>query len=112
MAGPASRKRAGNRDKLQNLGVSSVFQEINESGENAYGIRLLNSRALLLHNAHVQDGLKRDERCGFCSNAVPGVITTIEVQRKQPPDGVVQSGGADEKDDAASAPLSRRDWGT
>ena len=71
-----------------------------------HSLRVLSSRAMLEHHAHVSNGERKNtKKCTLCREGIKGVVQeyTIEV----PEDGVLQSGGGDEK---KAAPFSYDTW--
>ncbi len=81
------------------------------SSTNADGERMLDPRAMLLHNRHVQAGRTRDKaRCGFCSKGLDGVAPIIEIPDQEPEHSLVEGDRGDEERPASSAPTSREYW--
>ncbi len=67
-------------------------------------VRVLDSGALVLHNAHIKSrGRRADSRCKFCSGGVGKLFKELEV-RPLPGAGLVQGSGADPK--GATTPTS------
>ncbi len=95
------KRRSSGQDNVQDVGVRGVQEESAQAGSNADDLRLLDSRKILLHYDHIQNGYGyQPERCGFCRGGLEGVIRQIE----QPEPDVVQSSGADEKADSTPTP--------
>ncbi len=64
------------------------------------------SRAFLLHYAHVSDGFLAKEGCGVCREGVSGMVRIHEEVVPEP--DVVQGGGVDEE--KTSPPASGGGW--
>jgi len=73
------------------------------SDENEDDVRILDSRGILAHYAHLrsQPG-RKDKRCGFCSYGVGAVVKVVEIEEPKPE--LVEGDRADEEKDAASSP--------
>lgn len=89
----SSRPRSPNG--LQNMGVPGVLEEGERASRDEDAVWLVNGRSLLVHNAHLQDGRGRSNRCTVCFKG-PGAILA-NVKNSGAGYGVVQSPGADEE---------------
>ncbi len=70
--------------------------------------RSIDYGAVRIHDDHLQSGLRKVKRCRLCSEGLGGFYAPPrEAQSVDEKPGVVKSGGADEKEDAALAPV---DW--
>ena len=78
-----------------------------EQSQETNGIRVLDGRAFLFHNSHIQSeprALNWD--CKFCSGGLAGIVKTIIPNIPEPE--VVQSDGTDKKED--TPPTPSREW--
>jgi len=80
-------------------------KQINQSSENEDGVRVLSTRKLLAHYAHLKTGRGAwPQGCGVCKDGVDGAVTVIE---KEKPKLVVDKGDrGDEERDPAPSPSS------
>lgn len=70
------------------------------------GIRVLDTRAVLAHNAHIKSrGKVADQGCAFCTTGLGAVVKTPQ-SKKVSEFGVFQGGGVDEKGSTSPAPDS------
>lgn len=76
------------------------------NGPDEDGIRLLKTKGLRFHNAHLKSKRRRHPRCGFCDKGVGSIIETIKVEEPEPE--LDADNRTDEERDAASA--SSRWW--
>lgn len=75
--------------------------------ENEDDLRVLSSRGILAHYAHIKSQPGRtDERCGFCRSGVGAVITVVE--REKSAAELAESDRVDKEKDAASTSDSWR----
>lgn len=65
-------------------------------------VRVLDSRAVLSHYAHVQAGRRSSVGCGWCQKGMAGISSEAEIE--VPTDSVVPDSGTDKKEDAALPP--------
>lgn len=72
------------------------------TGKDEDGIRVLDARAMLSHNAHIKErGRTSSERCAFCTKGVGSVIKTVE-SRPISDYGILSRRRTDEEETAAS----------
>ncbi len=74
------------------------------------GVRVLNIRALVLHNYHVRGGYKRSGKCSWCKGGVDTVITNIEAEKIEPEADLDESSRTDKAGDAPPTSDSWDDW--
>ena len=71
-----------------------------------YNLRMLSSRAVLEHYAHVSDGERKNtKRCTLCREGFAGAMPEYKIE--VPENGVLQSDGSDEKE---ATPFSYDTW--
>lgn len=79
-------------------------KEENSNGSNESPVRVLNSRALLFHNAHLKSVRRRDPKCGFCQTGVGAIVK--EVERPEPEPELDKDNRDNEERDSAFTPRS------
>ncbi len=95
-------------DDMQDLGVQRVQGPANGSVHDESGGRRLSLRAVLLHDAHLQDGRRTAERCGICSEGLEGALEKVtERSPRRGESEVVPSSGGDQEGSATPPPDDR-----
>jgi len=89
------------------------LQRVSGKGEspvqNAPGERLLNSRAMLSHYAHLKNGRGRNgAHCQFCKGGLQSVVSVVENEVAE--DGVDESDRGDEEGAAPPPPDNGEYW--
>ncbi len=69
----------GGEDKLQDVGMQGVSGQGQKPGQDANTVRVLNTRTMLFHNAHLQ-GRPRfmSKDCGYCRGGLAGALKEIK----------------------------------
>lgn len=70
------------------------------------GERVLNIRAVVLHNSHVRGGYKISGRCGYCTQGLGGLIKTVEAPEIEQKPDLAEDTRTDKEGDATSPPDS------
>lgn len=74
------------------------------------GVRMLSLGPLLVHNNHIQSGLKKIRRCGVCATGLDSAYEAVEKEKPlDKPDAVPEGDGADKERDSAH-PRDFRDY--
>lgn len=93
------------QDGVQNVVVPSMPPEATVRVPRAPGLRFVNLKAWLAHNAHLKKyGNRKAKGCRFCRQGVAGIMATAKQVADVEPGSVAKSSGADE---AGAATLAR-----
>jgi len=103
------RGAGGNRDDVQGEGLLGVSGQANKSIQNGgrVSFEVLDPRAFLLHNAHIQSGKEPPKGCGLCRGQMENPVVQVASEVSGP--AVDQGGGVDETESAAS-PRDSKLW--
>ena len=89
---------------VQDVGVQRVPGQADGPVYDESGGRRLSVRAVLFHDAHLQAGHRRAERCPICEQGLEGALEKVaQGGPRRGSDEVAESGGADAEVSAASA---------